>query len=387
MENIYKMLKQTSEIVQEHEKETKENGENFNLFSILDRETDEVKTHSAIIAELLNPNGSHGQGNTFLRHFIDSLSEKKVNNSLWEKADIPNKSKLTDTQVYIERNIGKYRGIDCRLDILLTNQHFQICIENKFYAKNQEKQLERYTDYLNEDKARNKILIYLTLNGKDYPDNNEMKNGENYFCLSYEKDILNWLNICLSDCQNLPILKESINQYISLIKNNTNQSINFKMSKEIQQLIISNGIKGAEAIRNEYENVFAYLSNDLKKKVIDKLDIPFSEIKLQSEPFSSIFIFLKNVEFSVGIEGFDMKSHKANSLFIGKLNFNRKDEDKKNYWKSFWYKESIETIWDEILLSKLDEYGRYQEKRDDIAQEVVNRIHDYIKRVTHSANN
>ena len=36
-------------------------GENFNVFSILDRESDEVKTHSAIIAELLNPRGSHSQ--------------------------------------------------------------------------------------------------------------------------------------------------------------------------------------------------------------------------------------------------------------------------------------------------------------------------------------
>ena len=30
-------------------------GESFNIFTILDRETDEVKTHSAMIADLLNP--------------------------------------------------------------------------------------------------------------------------------------------------------------------------------------------------------------------------------------------------------------------------------------------------------------------------------------------
>ena len=45
-------------------------GENFNVFSILQMESAEVKTHSAIIAELLNPQGSHSQGTLFLKLFL-----------------------------------------------------------------------------------------------------------------------------------------------------------------------------------------------------------------------------------------------------------------------------------------------------------------------------
>lgn len=41
-------------------------GECYNLFSILGLSTYELK-HSAIIANLLDPHGSHGCGDTFLR--------------------------------------------------------------------------------------------------------------------------------------------------------------------------------------------------------------------------------------------------------------------------------------------------------------------------------
>ena len=45
-------------------------GEQFNVFSILEVETDEVKTHSAFLADLLSPQGSHRQGAAFLKLFL-----------------------------------------------------------------------------------------------------------------------------------------------------------------------------------------------------------------------------------------------------------------------------------------------------------------------------
>ena len=54
-------------------------GENFNVFNVLDRRTDEVRTHSAMIVELLNPKGSHGMGDIFLSFFIDIVNEKIKN--------------------------------------------------------------------------------------------------------------------------------------------------------------------------------------------------------------------------------------------------------------------------------------------------------------------
>jgi len=45
----------------------------FNIFSILRAERNERFTHSAFIAELLNPNGSHCQGAIFLKLFLDEI--------------------------------------------------------------------------------------------------------------------------------------------------------------------------------------------------------------------------------------------------------------------------------------------------------------------------
>jgi len=42
------------------------NSDKFNIFSILLKSSDEVNLHSKFIYELINPNGSHQQHETFL---------------------------------------------------------------------------------------------------------------------------------------------------------------------------------------------------------------------------------------------------------------------------------------------------------------------------------
>ena len=72
-EKIQAILNEVKPIVEENKKcriEKWKNGDFFNIFSILKMETDEVKTHSAFLAELLNPKGSHGQGNIFIDEFV-----------------------------------------------------------------------------------------------------------------------------------------------------------------------------------------------------------------------------------------------------------------------------------------------------------------------------
>lgn len=46
-------------------------GEKFNIFNILNLSQDETKLHTPFIAELLNPKGSHGMKDAFLREFIE----------------------------------------------------------------------------------------------------------------------------------------------------------------------------------------------------------------------------------------------------------------------------------------------------------------------------
>lgn len=48
-------------------------GGDFNIFSVLNMERLEVRTHSALIYELLNSNGNHSQDHTYLKIFIDDI--------------------------------------------------------------------------------------------------------------------------------------------------------------------------------------------------------------------------------------------------------------------------------------------------------------------------
>lgn len=76
-ENILQnLLYQVNAINKKYEKIAEITGENFNIFNILGLTTNEVRTHSAFIAELLNPNGSHGCKHIFLKLFIEEVIEE-----------------------------------------------------------------------------------------------------------------------------------------------------------------------------------------------------------------------------------------------------------------------------------------------------------------------
>lgn len=375
-------MKKANQIVEYYERQEKKKGGHFNLFSILDRETNEVKTHSALIAELLNPDGSHGRGNLFLKSFLEQLSKKKEVSVFWKNVEIPTLGQLEKMKVYTERNVGVYRNLDSRLDILLTNNNWQIVIENKFNAKQGENQLERYSDYLKEDNSRKKILIYLTKTGESYK-SNELTDGKDYFCLSYKDDILNWITSCKAHSEKSPNLKKSLMQYINLIKRETNQTINDEMKDEIRELILNQGIKGTSEIIKNYESALNFIADDFRRKLIAKLRLlkGVENIRKNNDPFYSIFFTVNRK--TIGIESFniDKKTLRNNSLFIGELDFKRKN--KRDLVYKFWFKKTIENIWSEDeKLNFLNKYGKHKESRDAIVQEVMDYTEDYINRIT-----
>ncbi len=65
MESLQTLLDEVRLIVNRNRierEEKRKRGELFNIFNVLDLRTNEVRTHSAFIAELLNPDGNHGLG-------------------------------------------------------------------------------------------------------------------------------------------------------------------------------------------------------------------------------------------------------------------------------------------------------------------------------------
>jgi hypothetical protein len=252
MEKLNSLLKEVKAIREKYEELSRLNGENFNLFDILDRRTDEVKTHSAMIAELLNPKGSHGLGDEFLNLFLNLL------NSL--VADPTNQITIQDTKetsVFVEYPIGEINENKTeggRIDIYLTNKHFNICIENKIFADDQPFQLLRYQNFLGNKTG--KLLLYLTLEEDDPSDKStknieqgqDLKKKTDYYCISYREHILKWLQECLKSSVSYPILRESINQYIILIKSLTNQLTSAIMVDKVMNAILSD-ISSAEIIK------------------------------------------------------------------------------------------------------------------------------------------
>ena len=148
-------------------------GEHFNVFSILGVEADEVRTHSAFLADLLNPQGSHRQGTAFLKLFLEKALE------------YPGPDEYENFQV--TKEVSTEQG---RIDILLEKNDACIVIENKIYAGDQDDQMERYYQYarskgISEHKIK---LIYLTLDGS--PPSEESLGSlsvERVKCLSYNK--------------------------------------------------------------------------------------------------------------------------------------------------------------------------------------------------------
>ena len=122
-----------------------------------------------------------------------------------------------------------------RIDIVVKDSKGStICIENKIYASDQKKQMERYRGLY--PKAR---LFYLTLYGHK-PSNLSEDELSRIGCerISYDKDILAWLNECRKEAACLPVVRETISQYIHLIKELTNQSTSTRMNTELIDEII-----------------------------------------------------------------------------------------------------------------------------------------------------
>jgi hypothetical protein len=217
-------------------------GENFNVFRIIKLGSAEVRMHSAFLAELLNPNGSHGQKDIFLKLFIEIFCYRQ------------NKIDTASCNVVIEKYIGRLnteKSEGGKIDILITDKSGnQIIIENKIFAGDQINQILRYAKH--NSKAD---LVYLSLDGKE-PEiysSAHLKSGKDYICRSYTTHITQWLELCRQQVAILPIIRESITQYLNLVKYLTNQTLNDSMKDEIATLL-SNNLEASFIIFDNLDN-------------------------------------------------------------------------------------------------------------------------------------
>ncbi|MCB0502238.1 MAG: PD-(D/E)XK nuclease family protein [Bacteroidetes bacterium] len=255
-ESIKNFIERISQFVTMQEKINALTGESFNVFNILDLSTNEVRTHSAFLAELLNPKGSHGQKETFLNLFTEQMKIIEFN--------------CLNARVQIEKRIGyisESKTEGGNIDIIISdNQNNAVIIENKIYAGDQDNQLLRYFNYGKKNYNSFK-LYYLTLDGNDasWSSKQDLK-AEDYHKISYSQDIIEWLERCIEKSSNQPILRETINQYVTLVKQLTNQSTNHIMKEEIVKAIVAND----NSIKSLFEIQKHDIIGSVKKELIDR---------------------------------------------------------------------------------------------------------------------
>jgi hypothetical protein len=242
MKELQNLLQQVATITQKNSEILNATGGRFNMFRICGVNHYE-NTHSAIIAELLNPKGTHSLKSELLEAFL----------SLIDKDFVPTDFNPSNATVYTEYTTDKGR-----IDILIkdTNKNALI-IENKIYAADQYEQLKRYDQFAKKEFKAYQIY-YLTLWGNEA----SLQSGEgvNYLTISYADTIIRWLDKCIALAARLPLVRETLIQYSNHLKILTNQDMNTKNQEEIVKTLADFG--NLEAVQNvflNYPKIFDYL--------------------------------------------------------------------------------------------------------------------------------
>lgn len=258
------MLAQVSSLRRTQQKLALLSGENFNVFRILGLESKEVRMHSGFLGELLNPAGSHGLKDAFLKLFLDAINQK-----LPQRAKKPPEFNTEAAHLVVEHDIGRittnYQQ-GGRIDLYLESGGEYIFIENKIYAGDQQNQLLRYKAHKNH--AR---LLYLTLDGKDAPEwSKGGLNTDQYQIISYKEDVSSWLERCRQVAVAYPLVRETIVQYQHLINYLTGNTPNDFMKEEMKHLL--QGSQDNFVSAATLQSVFAETRQEFINSLTEKFD-------------------------------------------------------------------------------------------------------------------
>ena len=266
MNDIQNLLNQVAVISKKNDEILDASGGRFNMFRVCGVNHYE-NTHSAIIAEFLRPDGSHGLKETLLDCFVKMF----CNDVLKQVFDCKN------ARVVTERSVG----VDGRIDILIEDRNgHAIIIENKIYAGDQEKQLIRYGDFAEREYGKgNSQIFYLNLWG--HKASEQSGQGVAYDCLSYQKDIIRWMEKCAGIAVNISTVRETVNQYINHLKSLTNQDMDTVNREEIIKLLCKpENIESAFVVGTNFADFKNHLINNV---LIGQFTSVCSELGLEGE--------------------------------------------------------------------------------------------------------
>lgn len=313
---ISKMLEKVQDIVNQDKKDKREKGEDFNIFSVMQMESNETKTHSNMLAALLNPKQDHYYGSQFLKLFLEQIGYDYGQENL----DL--------VRVQTEYHLGKINSEYTEggyIDILITfSSGKTVAIENKIYAGDQKNQMYRYSLY----NKGNSSLYYLNLLGDD--PSKESLNGlkdDAYLKITYAEDIVNWLNVCIQIVNSASIVEASLKQYLYLVRKLT-YTMDNNLEDQLSEVILNN-LEAAKYIQSHYQRAVLKVREKFRAEIAEELkkhlDMRDFVVRLGNDcthRFSQIWIDLHhNNQFikHFGIESFSGKGVNDNRIFVGVL--------------------------------------------------------------------
>jgi hypothetical protein len=233
--NIKSLLERLNISLQKYKAKVAESdlrGENFDVFEEMDFFTrHEEQLHTPFISMLLRTEiCKHGLGEKFLESFIKDIIVPIVPEFHYD---------YENSHLEESKNIGKViirddgQSTGGEIDIFLHDDNGSaIIIENKFdrngnSAQDQDKQLERYYNY-GHAHFHKVVLIYLTPDGHEASSKSlgKLKDSD-YLRASYDADtdcpsLLDWVEHCVELAARRPLIRETIIQYITYVKNKRN---------------------------------------------------------------------------------------------------------------------------------------------------------------------
>ena len=211
-DNYRLLLEKAGRLYERHEAGRRET---FNVFSVLRSEHDEVNLHSRFLAALLDYRKSHDGPRENLADFLRSVDVRD----------------FEQNHATVERESGN-------IDILIRDRASKqaVVIENKIWAGDQPRQLQRYAEQLKEEGHDAPHLLYLTLDGRDPSE--DSAGDLKYDCISYKEHISRWLGRCQKRAYDEPALRESVAQYARLIGKLTGTDFSEAYMSDLKKLCL-----------------------------------------------------------------------------------------------------------------------------------------------------
>lgn len=267
----------------------------FNVFDLIINPYDEVHLHSRMIYSILTERKFQKQFLMSFLNFIDVSLPDDVSFSGFNNINVEKEKAIPNGRV------------DLFISFKIKNISYNVLIENKLLAGDQPEQMNRYKSYMNSYPNDNNYVYYLTLDGSA-PSEDSTKSLDEIKLISYDSEIMNWIEDCIKIASREPGVREVLIQYSSLLERLTGKDVDFILElkeyllKEPENFIIANSIIPA------LNDAKAELQLRFWKKLEESLDVMF-------ENFPNINYKKMNMNKDLGnLHQFYSKS-KVNALY------------------------------------------------------------------------